>query len=38
VRIEGGEPVIRKSAGHEELIVPIHWADRKGKLVEEFVW
>jgi mono/diheme cytochrome c family protein len=38
VRIEGAEAVIRKSAGHEELIVPLRFADGKAKFVEEFVW
>jgi mono/diheme cytochrome c family protein len=38
VRIEGGEAAIRKAAGHEELVVPVRFADGKAKIVEEFVW
>jgi mono/diheme cytochrome c family protein len=38
MKIDGGTPVIRKSGGKCELIVPITFKDGKAEIVQEFVW
>jgi mono/diheme cytochrome c family protein len=35
---EGGTPVLRKSNGKSELLVPVPFKDGKAELVQEFVW
>jgi mono/diheme cytochrome c family protein len=38
MKLEGGTPVIRKSNGKSELLVPVSFKDGKAELVQEFVW
>jgi hypothetical protein len=39
LRLEAaGTPVVRTSAGHKELLVPVSFQGRKATIVEEFVW
>ncbi len=38
MKIEGGTPVLRKSNGKSELLVPIAFKDGRAELVQEFVW
>ncbi|HEX5270263.1 MAG TPA: PA14 domain-containing protein, partial [Gemmataceae bacterium] len=38
MRLEGGTPVLRKSNGKSELLVPVPFKDGKAELVQEFVW
>jgi mono/diheme cytochrome c family protein len=38
VHLEGSEPTVRKSAGHDELLVPVRFADGNAKIIEEIVW
>ncbi len=38
MKLEGGEPIIRKAGGKSELLVPIRFTDGKAQLVQEFVW
>jgi mono/diheme cytochrome c family protein len=34
----GAAPLIRKSGGKMELLVPVHFQDGKARIVQEFVW
>jgi len=38
MKIEGGSPIIRQSAGTMELLVPISFKNGKAEIVQEFVW
>ncbi len=38
MKLEGGTPVLRKSNGKSELLVPVQLKDGKAELVQEFVW
>ena len=38
VKVEGGEPAVRKSGGKAELLVPVNFQEGKARLVQTFAW
>ncbi len=38
LKLEGGTPQIRESAGKKELLVPVRFKDGKAQIVQEFTW
>jgi hypothetical protein len=38
MRVKGGEPAVRESAGRRELLVPVRLTDGNAQLVQEIAW